>query len=359
MIENILLIIATLIIIFLIWKISDAFQSASSYLGRNLSNGVRGATINAIGSSAPELLITIVALFFGVNDVSQYAENFAFGIGASTGSAVFNTIIIPACVIFSVCLFRCKSGFSVNKKTIKRDGVFLIFTDVVLIILLSFNILSWYHGAILILLYLLYIFILKKSMSGFSVKGDYDDDLEKKSRFKSFIQFDLRNFIIQSKLNNKNAIFLLLLSTFLLGVSCFYLIEICNIVAIKYHISTFFMAITLGAIATSVPDMVISVRDGLKGEYEDSLSNVLGSNIFDLCIGIGLPVLIFTLINDISIDLTGSVIDEYMIELRLFIITSDLLMIFLFLKKIRLRTSLYFIIYYVIFFISLVSIMKG
>ena len=37
-----------------IWRASDGFETASELLGENLSDGVRGATINAIGSSMPE-----------------------------------------------------------------------------------------------------------------------------------------------------------------------------------------------------------------------------------------------------------------------------------------------------------------
>ena len=55
------LIIITSIII---WKSSDGFDAASSYLGRNLSNSVKGATINVISSSMPELLTTIFFLVF-------------------------------------------------------------------------------------------------------------------------------------------------------------------------------------------------------------------------------------------------------------------------------------------------------
>ena len=47
----------------IIWRSSDGFDKASSYLGRNLSDGVKGATINAISSSMPELLTTIFLIF--------------------------------------------------------------------------------------------------------------------------------------------------------------------------------------------------------------------------------------------------------------------------------------------------------
>ena len=56
------ILVPILLIVFcclVIWKASDGFETASEYLGRNMSEGVRGATINAIGSSMPELFTTI------------------------------------------------------------------------------------------------------------------------------------------------------------------------------------------------------------------------------------------------------------------------------------------------------------
>ena len=60
----------------IIWRSSDGFDKASSYLGRNLSDGVKGATINAISSSMPELLTTIFFLIF-----LKDAEGFSGGMG--------------------------------------------------------------------------------------------------------------------------------------------------------------------------------------------------------------------------------------------------------------------------------------
>ena len=58
LIPVILIIISCIIIA----KASNGFDVSSEYLGRNLSDGVRGATINAIASSMPELLTTIFFL---------------------------------------------------------------------------------------------------------------------------------------------------------------------------------------------------------------------------------------------------------------------------------------------------------
>ena len=61
------IIIPLFLIIFsslIIWKASNGFDDASSFLGRNLTEGVKGATINAISSSMPELLTSIFFLLF-------------------------------------------------------------------------------------------------------------------------------------------------------------------------------------------------------------------------------------------------------------------------------------------------------
>ena len=64
----------------LIWRACDGFEVASEYIGRNLSEGVRGGTINAISSSIPELFTTLIALF-----VLSDADGFSIGIGTTAG----------------------------------------------------------------------------------------------------------------------------------------------------------------------------------------------------------------------------------------------------------------------------------
>jgi cation:H+ antiporter len=57
-----------------------------------------------------------------------------------------------------------------------------------------------------------------------------------------------------------------------------------------------FVAVVLSAAATSVPDTIISVKDARKGNYDDAVSNALGSNIFDIAFALGFPILLYNLI---------------------------------------------------------------
>ena len=112
----------------IIWRSSDGFEVASGYLGRNLTDGVRGATINAVGSSIPELFTTLFSLML-LGEV----DNFAFGIGTTAGSAIFNGMIIPAVAILAVIGYGIAHKVNVSRKVILRDGIGLIIAELILI----------------------------------------------------------------------------------------------------------------------------------------------------------------------------------------------------------------------------------
>ncbi len=57
----------------------------------------------------------------------------------------------------------------------------------------------------------------------------------------------------------------------------------------KTGIPLIFVAVVLSAAATSVPDTIISIKDARKGNYDDAVSNALGSNIFDIAFALGCP----------------------------------------------------------------------
>ena len=102
---------------YVIWRAGDTFLEGSNYIGRNLSDGVKGATINAIASSMPELFIAMFFLFF-LQDVS----GFSGGLGTSFGSVMFNSLIIPSAAVLGVLSKRKKKTIKVSRTIILRDG---------------------------------------------------------------------------------------------------------------------------------------------------------------------------------------------------------------------------------------------
>lgn len=296
-----LLIILTSIII---WKSSDGFDVASSYLGRNLSDGVKGATINAISSSLPELLTTIFFLVF-----LKDAEGFSGGIGTVAGSAVFNAMIIPAFSVIVVYYYKIAKAIKVSKKVILRDSISLLLAQITLILIIYFEMLNWIGGLILVLLYSFYVLYMFLKMEK-NLPSSFDQEITNTSgnRFILFLKLDFFGAIIGNKrLNKSNSIVLLIISLFFIGISCLILVKACELIGeeeysfLGFHnlkglnLPVSIIALIIAAAATSVPDTILSVKDAKKGNYNDAISNALGSNIFDICFALGLPILLYTI----------------------------------------------------------------
>lgn len=300
MLVSIGIIIVSMIVI---WKGCDTFEESTSYIGRNLSDGVKGATLNAIGSSLPELFAASLALLFYVNK-----EGFAFGVGTTAGSAVFNSAVIPALVLITVTFFGAVKYIKVSKKVILRDGLFLILGEFLLILILTKKEIGYKDGAALLLWYYLYIFYMFKTMKKEQV-------LVEKG----------------SKLKLKTAWIKLLISVSFIGVSCYWLVEACYNIGDILGIKTYFVAVILAAAATSIPDTIISLKDARKGDYDDAVANALGSNIFDICVCLGLPIFLYCIITGDTIKITQA---KEIAELRIALlgITIFVFFNFLFLK---------------------------
>ena len=284
----------------IIWRSSDGFEVASEYLGRNLTDGVRGATINAVGSSIPELFTTLFSLML-LGEV----DNFAFGIGTTAGSAIFNGMIIPAVAIIAVLGYGIVQKVNVSKKVILRDGIGLIIAELILIYMVSGNYLTWIHGLILMLTYVVYVAYMfstmnKKEQAAPIERNEREEDQfvgRKPSVFKALFLLDFEHVFVRKQINTFNAWALLLFSMLVIGLACIVLIHSCELLSKEMGIAPYFIAVVLASAATSVPDTILSYRDAIAGQYDDAVANALGSNIFDICFALGFPLFAFTLFN--------------------------------------------------------------
>lgn len=331
-----------------IWRASDGFEVATEYLGRNLSNGVRGATLNAIGSSVPELFTTIFFLF-----ILQQSENFASGIGTTAGSAIFNGMIIPASVIMTVIFLGVVSTITVSKKVILRDGLALIACELVLIVLISGDSLEMWHSIVLMLMYAIYVFYMFQSMDKNEDAEEQEDNETEEainrnpSFFKALISLDLEAMVLgQREIKQQNAWILLIIATIVMGGACLLLVLSCEGLGHAFGVPVYFVAVILASAATSVPDTVISIKDAKKGNYDDAVANALGSNIFDICFALGFPLFLYTLFYG-SLQMSPAVITEVS-ELRILLLIFTVLAFFIYFighKMGRFKAMLLFFIY--------------
>jgi Ca2+/Na+ antiporter len=294
----------------IIWRASDGFTAASDYIGRNLSEGVRGATINAIGSSLPEVFTSFFFLFY-LKDV----DGFSGGIGTTAGSAIFNGMIIPAFVILVVVWTGIAKSIHVSKKVVMRDGFSLIIAEFLFIIIISGTSLNWWHGLFLMIIYFIYLIYMLKSMKK-PEPAEADEEPEfvvheaRRSNWYYLFTLDLEPIILgRKKMTDATAWPLLIISTVSIALTCLFLVQACEWIGSAEYTLPFvgtyegldipimFVAVILASAASSVPDTIISMNDAKKGNYDDAISNALGSNIFDICFALGFPLFLYTIIH--------------------------------------------------------------
>ena len=359
------------------WKVSSSFDLAANYITRNWGEGIKGPTVNAIASSLPELLISFMFLFY-------YKDIVGFSAGYATiiGSSAFNVAFIPVISYIFIYYKNKDVIFKINRSIVLQDSLFLIGS--IIILSLGFIIgVGVYLSVLLIFLYLLYVYHVYKTRKKNTFKNNENREIVFKSKLEkgkstyihSLINLRLYNLLLFNKINNLNSIIVIVFSILLIGGSCWILIgaveEIGNYLGVNLFISAFFIA----AISSSIPDTILSIKDAKHNKFIDSFSNTYGSNIFDICIGIGLPVLIYSLIfNPIEMNIP---IKRYPLFSDLFslpnigdyILNGNLLMGSLFILflftiitsiiyysgRINFRNSILILLVYLSFIISLLS----
>jgi len=247
---------------FILYLSGKRFAESSSKIGDyfNLPRAVKGATFDAIASSLPELLVALYSIIL--------FKQFEVGIGTIAGSALFNLLVIPG-----ICVFAAPVAFKVGKKVLSRDALFYMVSVFALIVLLIYF-KTW--GLIIALLLLsLYLLYIKEIIN-------HTRAHKKKHKHKTSEEIKFAKELL---------IFFLLMVV--IGVFTFFLTDSAINLSYALGISPIIIAFTVIAAATSIPDTIISVVNARKGNIDDATSNVFGSNIFDILVGIGLPLLIY------------------------------------------------------------------
>lgn len=259
-----------------IYFAGDKFAEQSSLLGDRLGlpRSVKGATFDAISSSMPELLAALFAVIT--------FEQFDVALGTITGSALFNLLVIPALSL----LFGPKV-LKVAKEVVHRDGIFYVLSVVILLIAVAYFH-EWNIGIALffILAYLAYIFRMYRDT-------DRHYLLQKKG-------------IVKATPIPKNSLTSILVwlgvTLLIMTAAMYFLLEHALSMAHILNIAPALVGFTVVAIATSLSDTVVSVVNARKGDTTDAVSNIFGSNSFDILVGLSLPVLFATIWSPVYID---------------------------------------------------------
>jgi Ca2+/Na+ antiporter len=93
-------------------------------------------------------------------------------------------------------------------------------------------------------------------------------------------------------LNKATVPLVLLLSTLVAATACYFLVEATLATAGELGVPAFFVAVILAAAASSVPDTFLAIGAAQRGDDSGAVSNAFGSNIFDICICLSIPLFV-------------------------------------------------------------------
>lgn len=106
------------------------------------------------------------------------------------------------------------------------------------------------------------------------------------------------------------------------------------------------ISLTVVAFGTSLPELVTSVTASIKGEYDIAIGNIVGSNIFNIGVVLGLPVMLF-----------GGIVAVNFNYLDIFVLLLAVVLLFIYSfidKKIRRSEGLSFLVLFFIYYIYII-----
>lgn len=261
-----------------------------------LSSDAAGATLMAVGSSAPELFVALFA-------VIKPGDHQVIGIGSIVGSAIFNLLVI----IGASALIR---RTVLNKIPVIRDLIFYSISVAMLVYFIWDGKLELWETGLFLVVYVIYVVAVIGWRKWFPYKDNTGEEIEEpdcnpKGRFRLV---DKTLCMLFPK--PKHYYWVFFISILLIAGLSWVLVELAVVLSHALNIPEAIIALTILAIGTSVPDLFSSLIVAKQGRGEMAVSNAIGSNIFDILVGLGLPFLIVMLASGGVIEAGGDLMSS-------------------------------------------------
>jgi cation:H+ antiporter len=274
-------------------KASDYFTDSAEKIGIafGIPAFVVGVTIVALGTSLPELVSSIIATAQGNSEIV---------VGNVIGSNIANILLVLA--LAAIFAKKLKIYFEL----IHVDLPILIGSTFLLALTIIDGEFTWKEGILCLSLLIVYIVYTVHSQ-----RETKDEEIIKELKdVKKKRKVEIKTWII------------LAVSCFFIYLGAKYTIDSVIKLSEILQIATEIIAVSAIALGTSLPELMVSISAARKGKAEMAVGNVLGSNIFNALLVMGIPSFISTLIIPTSI-LVFSLPVMLIVTLMYFFITQD------------------------------------
>ena len=237
-------------------KGADFLTEGAAALARrvNIPEIVIGLTIVAAGTSAPELFVSLVSALKGTPDLA---------VGNVVGSNTMNCMLIVGCAAMV-------APMTISRSTVKKDIPFAVGASVLLMLLALNNFLGRFDGILLLAGFVSFmVYSLRQAKNG---QGDATTEEKQQNPWLSvlYIVLGLVGLVIGSNL----------------------FVDHASSLALALGISEGVVGLTVVAGGTSLPELATSVVAARKGQSAIAIGNVIGSNVFNILLILGLTATI-------------------------------------------------------------------
>ncbi|NOH97107.1 calcium/sodium antiporter [Vibrio sp. 99-70-13A1] len=247
-------------LVFLVWS-ADKLVYGAAALARNvgISPLVIGMTILAMGSSAPEMMVSATAALDGKTDTA---------VGNVLGSNIANIALILG-------ITALIKPLSISSGVIRRELPLMIGVTLLAGALLWDNHLGFYEGVLLFVLFAAFLIAMLQISRKEKVNGD------------AFV--DEQESEVPEGVSNPKAIMWVVIGLIILPLAADMLVDNAVVIAKYFGMSDLVIGLTIIAIGTSLPELAASLAGVMKGEDDMAVGNIIGSNVFNILAVMGIP----------------------------------------------------------------------
>ena len=260
-------------------------QSEKIALHYNISHFVIGATLVALGTSLPEMAVSISASMKGSADIA---------VANVIGSTIFNIALVLGTV------FLLAKKIAPKRDLFAKDSAWALFPILVFILMGIDGQLNLIDGVLFLLLMAAYLIFL----IGSNQVEDIDEDLAKE------------------KFAWGKTSVLLIVGFIFVVVGADFAIDSAGNIARQFGISEWIIGLFLVAFGTSLPELTISIKSAMNNNADLAIGNIIGSNVANFTMVLGLA----SIINPLNVDLNAYFFDiaaAVILSLMLVFITAN------------------------------------
>jgi cation:H+ antiporter len=245
---------------------ADRLTEGASEIARRLkiTEIVVGLTVVAMGTSMPEFFVSMMSAVKGTSDLA---------VGNVVGSNIFNTLLI-------VGVAAVVAPMIIARSTVRKDIPVAFMASILLGVMCLDGVISRIDAAIMFVCFLLFMAYTIRSAR----KGEVEVSEEEQKGY-----------------GTGKSVFLIVYGLALLIVVSNIFVDAATFVARTFGVSDAVIGLTIVACGTSMPELATSVVAAKNGQSALAIGNVLGSNVFNILMVLGLTGLISPLqINGIT-----------------------------------------------------------